>query len=192
MSNSQNNAPYGYCRCGCGEKAPLAKKNDASKGLREGQPYRFLPNHHGRLRAQAPKEKFLKALTKEGPGDCWNWGGRKRADGYGLFGYTEGHKWHRVYAHRFSYELFVGPIPAGLVIDHLCRNPSCVNPEHLEPVPHEVNIARGFSPWAVNARKTHCKRGHEFTLENTWVNTKGHRVCRTCKREYQRTWRRGN
>lgn len=82
--------------------------------------------------------------------------------------------------HRIAYELAVGPIPVGLVIDHLCRNHSCINPEHLEPVTNVENVMRGESAWARNARKTHCKRGHEFTDENT-IRRNGTRSCRQCR-----------
>ncbi len=89
-----------------------------------------------------------------------------------------------VNAHRFAYELLVGLIPVGLQIDHLCRNPSCCNPTHMEPVLPTENLRRGFSPSALNARKTHCKHGHEFTEENTYIrpSTSGWRVCKECAR----------
>lgn len=85
-----------------------------------------------------------------------------------------------VYAHRFSYELHKGPIPNGMTIDHLCKNPACVNPDHLEVVTMRENLLRGEGPAGKHARQTHCKRGHAFTPENTYTTT-GHRVCRTCK-----------
>ncbi|MGO3650436.1 HNH endonuclease signature motif containing protein [Agrococcus casei] len=84
-------------------------------------------------------------------------------------------------AHRFAYADSRGAIPEGLEIDHLCRNRSCVNPKHLEAVSKRENLARGYAVPAINARKTHCKRGHEFTAENTyrWGSS---RICRACKR----------
>lgn len=83
-------------------------------------------------------------------------------------------------AHRISYELAYGPIPAGLVIDHLCRVRHCVAPDHLELVTHAENTLRGLGPPAINARKTHCLKGHEFTPDNLYPARAGERRCRTC------------
>lgn len=94
-------------------------------------------------------------------------------------------------AHRLMYELLVGPIPAGLHLDHLCRNPACCNPRHLEAVPPKVNYLRGISPYAKNARKTRCPRGHEYTEQTTYVY-KGSRHCLPCKQERQRAYRSSN
>jgi hypothetical protein len=93
-------------------------------------------------------------------------------------------------AHRVTYALVKGPIPAGLQLDHLCRNTSCVNPNHLEAVTTRENTMRSTGLSALNAKKTHCLRGHEFTPENTYVKRgDGARVCRQCAAE--RTRREG-
>ena len=113
---------------------------------------------------------------------CWLWTGPTDQDGYGLVSIQN--KSRRV--HRLAYEMLVGPIPEGLTLDHLCRTPSCVNPAHLEPVTSRVNTLRGFNPPAINARKTHCKRGHAYTPENTMLLTKGRRFCRECHRQQTR------
>jgi hypothetical protein len=118
--------------------------------------------------------RFWEKVDK-GSGDCWTWTGAKNQNGYGLFGLGDGRIGK---AHRFSYELLVGKIPAGLVIDHLCKNRACVNPAHLEAVTYQVN----------NARKavSHCVRGHEFTPENTAILSRPEggtkRACRACFR----------
>ncbi len=111
-------------------------------------------------------------IRPEDPDACWEWIKAKDKDGYGIF---------RGRASRYSYEYFVEEIPDDLVIDHTCRNRGCVNPNHLEPVTQQVNTLRGEGPAAINARKTHCVRGHELTLENTYVyNNRGGRRCRLC------------
>ena len=107
---------------------------------------------------------------------CWVWTASQFRSGYGKF-YFEGRAQE---AHRAAYQLLVGPIPEGLVIDHLCRNRLCVNPAHLEPVTSVENVMRGESVPARRARQSHCKRGHEFTVANTYVSKRGHRTCRRC------------
>ncbi len=82
-------------------------------------------------------------------------------------------------AHRIAYELVKGPIPKSLTIDHLCRNRACINPDHLEAVTMRKNVLRGNGPTAINARKTHCKRGHPFDAANTRMSKLG-RNCRAC------------
>lgn len=85
--------------------------------------------------------------------------------------------------------MFVGPIPDGLVIDHLCRNPQCVNPMHLEPVTPEENTRRGIGGWNTRA-KTHCPQGHPYSGANLYINpTSGARVCRTCNNEKARRYK---
>lgn len=113
-------------------------------------------------------------------GPCHLWTGALSADGYGILlinGRT-------AYMPRWFYELENGAIPTGLEPDHLCRVRECVNPEHLEPVTHRVNILRGESFAAVNARKTHCPQGHEYTPENIRRQRSGGRLCRTCQSHY--------
>lgn len=107
--------------------------------------------------------------------ECWLWAAYTDRDGYGVFSIQ--HQPKR--AHRVSYELIVGKIPDGLTLDHLCRVTRCVNPYHLEPVTHKENSLRGISPWAINARKTHCPQGHPYNRANTRIYA-GERHCRKC------------
>ncbi|MFH9014005.1 HNH endonuclease signature motif containing protein [Streptomyces sp. NPDC017943] len=130
-------------------------------------------------------KRFWLNVAKRDDG-CWFWTASKNTGGYGHFMYGG----QRGNAHRFAYEALVGPIPEGLVLDHLCRVRHCVNPDHLEPVTMRVNSLRGEGPSAKNAVKTHCKQGHEFSASNTYVTPRGRRQCRTCQRSRQRTWRR--
>lgn len=108
---------------------------------------------------------------------CWLWTAANNGR-YGqicIDGRTE-------YSHRVAYEAMVGPISDGLVIDHLCRTSLCVNPDHMEPVTQRENTLRGVGPAAVNAKKTHCPAGHEYTEGNIMRISKGSRLCRECQR----------
>lgn len=119
--------------------------------------------------------------------ECWIWLGaytRGNLGNYGLFWNGK----NRIYAHRWAHEYFIGPIPAGYEVDHLCKNPNCVNPDHLEAVTRRENWLRAGSIGAINALKTHCKRGHEFTPENTYYIKSGGRMCRICKLMNERIW----
>lgn len=108
-------------------------------------------------------------------GDCWEWQG-PRARGYGRVS-IDGRMRP---AHRVAYETLVGPVPEGLVLDHLCRVRACVNPDHLEPVTNRENVLRGVGPTARHAVQTHCGKGHPFTPENTYWSEKAGRRCRAC------------
>lgn len=114
------------------------------------------------------------------PNGCVEFTGSK-----GKYGHGSVHNGERsVGAHVACYELLIGPVPEGKELDHLCRNPSCVNPDHLEPVTHKVNMERGE-----RARQTHCVNGHEFTPENTRIKKNGCRTCKACDRDrHNRTY----
>ena len=110
---------------------------------------------------------------------CWDWVGCTNY-GYGLMGYGASPHYKSSYrAHRYYYELEYGPIPEGLVIDHLCCNRKCVRPDHLEAVTRRENTLRGTNPAAMRARRTHCPQRHAYTPENIrWEGRKRH--CITC------------
>lgn len=119
------------------------------------------------------------ARTVVQPSGCWETDLSKTTKGYARIRVS---RTTRTDAHRIVYEAVFGPIPEALVIDHLCRNRGCVNPQHMEAVESRENTLRGEGPSAQNARKTHCPRDHEYTPENTYISPKGKRSCRTCLR----------
>lgn len=132
------------------------------------------------------QERFWPKVDKNAEGGCWEWTASVMAAGYGQI--NLGRRGDGIgYAHRLAYEWLVGPIPPDLVIDHVCRNRRCVNPAHLEVVTERENILRGAGGSAINALKTHCVNGHEFTPENTYVySMTGARSCRECARARDR------
>ncbi len=113
---------------------------------------------------------------------CAIWTGHINHGGYGYF--YAGNGARNQAAHRWIYEQAIGSIPPGLQIDHVksrgCTHRSCVWPQHLEVVTQAVNLLRGDSPPAQNAVKTSCPQGHEYNLENTYVDKRGRRSCRIC------------
>ena len=129
-------------------------------------------------------ERFSEKYLPEPNTGCWLWESATTR-GYGVIHIAGGVQ----YAHRFSYEHFVGPIPKGLSIDHLCRTPLCVNPAHLEPVTPRENTARGIGPSAKAARTGICKSGHDLVGDNGYRRTNGMRGCHACDRYKYRKFR---
>lgn len=141
-----------------------------------------------KLADERSRQRFEAKFTRATKG-CWEWIAAIDPSGYGRFSVKLGptRKDYRMkLAHRVSYETYSGPIPAGLDLDHLCRNRRCVNPDHLEPVTRSENLRR--SPLMGNASlsKTHCPRGHEYSAENTRVTKSDSRSCRSCERARNR------
>lgn len=132
------------------------------------------------------RERLLDRVVVDRETQCWNWTGSLNlvSSGYGRMS-VEGRVF---YTHRVAYELFVGPIPDGLQIDHLCRNTRCCNPAHLEAVTPAVNSQRGDTG-AHYGRRTHCANGHAFDELNTRIGANGERICRACMRDYKRAYR---
>lgn len=157
-THSTKQGVYVLARCRCGVerqvlRSRIVRGDSLSCGCRQVRPARVLT-------------AFLDQVDKSS--ECWLWTGLQHK-GYGR--YSDG------LAHRVSYEIHRGPIPDGLELDHLCRTPLCVNPDHLEPVTRAENMRRRA------AAKTHCINGHEYTPENTYVMAgAGYRSCRACNR----------
>lgn len=139
--------------------------------------------YHGYM-AQSTYERFSRMhLVGDG---CFDWTGSGDGKGYGKI--SVGGRMLR--AHRVSYELFVGPIPDGMTIDHLCRNRGCVKFTHLEAVSLKENVHRGDTVAARNAAKTHCPSGHEYSAENmTARSVPNRRECKICMDRQRREYR---
>lgn len=155
------------CACGCGELT-------GSK---------FVVGHQNRIRSVPVIDRFMNKIRTDGSTGCWIWMAGFKSEGYGGFGKER--------AHVVAYRLFKGPIPSGLVIDHLCRNHSCVNPQHLEAVTQQVNVLRGEGIAAKRAKQTHCVNGHEFSPGNLYFY-RGYRFCRICRKAKSLRWARKN
>ena len=126
---------------------------------------------------------------KEVKSGCWEWTACLSPQGYGQF--WDGNTY--CLAHRFSYEIKNGKIPKGLVIDHLCRNPCCVNPEHLECVTMAENTRRGALHDVIREKhrmQTHCMRGHPLDGDNLSTKRNGHRGCKKCQKMKAKEWKK--
>lgn len=144
------------------------------------------------------EERFWEKVNKAGPvnlerpelGPCWIWTAAKTPLGYGAFQWATR---HTKKAYRAAYELTIGAIPEGLVLDHLCRVPACVNPAHLEPKTNLENLMDPLSRFTghTNKYKTHCQYGHPLEGENLYADVKrGKRKCKTCRRREGREYDR--
>lgn len=136
--------------------------------------YRLIPNYD--------PQSVLAKVDYQDEG-CWEWQGNIDKYGYGTYG-NQNHMVHRV-----VYQLLIDELRPDETVDHLCYNRSCVNPDHLETVPLAVNVMRGNNPYAVNARKTECLNGHEFTEANTYIHPqRGSRHCKACNNQRSRNY----
>ncbi len=184
--------PYGKCHCGCGGDA-IAGYTDKRLGWVKGKPKRFILCHHNKSTVERRLEKY-KRVTLSG---CWEWTGAYDEDGYGLMKIAG--VMHRL--PRVSYEMFIGPIPKGLIVLHSCDNPPCFNPAHLEVGTHKKNRQDAFDRGRVTSdaikiacskrsknksTETHCRRGHEYTPQNTYITATGARYCYACARLMRR------
>lgn len=148
----------------------------------------FLPGGKGRIRRRrSESERFWEKVIRTDY--CWLWTAGK-SHGYGSFrltletaGGTKG-----IQAHRFAYKQLVGPIPDGMTLDHReCRNKLCVRPAHVVLCTNAQNVLQPDSGPGINRAKTHCKFGHEFTQENTYLVPLG-RQCQTCRKRRIKAW----
>lgn len=129
------------------------------------------------IRKRSLLERFEEKYIIEPNSGCWVWLASTNGHGYGQLAVSRSRSRG---AHRIAYELFRGPIPSGMTLDHLCRIRSCVNPDHLEIVSIRVNLLRGNGWSGRKARQTHCLRGHLLVAPNLNTTKDGGRQCRTC------------
>lgn len=129
-------------------------------------------------------QRFLAKIQRLDSG-CWQWTGFIDKAGYGRIRDGHGRAGESLYGHIVSYLIHCGPIPSNYELDHLCRNRWCVNPDHLEAVPHRINALRGEAPTVKLHRLGRCKNGHEINAQNTCFRrgTKKVVYCKICRRE---------
>jgi hypothetical protein len=168
-------------------KYPVCTRPRKSRGLCNTHYQRFrlgtldlsVVDLEPRKRGGDPFERMQRFIQPTGC--CWYWTGSLDGKGYGRI--SVGNRLVR--AHRWVYTVLVGAIPDGLMLDHLCRNKVCVNPDHLEPVTNRENLLRGRGV-VLHPVTTHCKHGHAYTPDNTRINRKGRKVCRRCESNRRR------
>lgn len=157
----------GFCRCGCGQRTETAMSTDRRVGRVKGQPRPYVEGHYNRL----PDDHY--AVVASGHATpCWVWRGATNAAGYGS---RKDPRFKSALVHRQMYERHVGPIPAGAELDHLCRNPGCCNPDHLEPVTRDVNAWRGRGTKLTpdDVRAIRASRESDRALARRFGTTKG-------------------
>ena len=170
------------CECGCGQPAPIAQRTMSWRGVVKGESMRFVPGHWRKAVGATTTSRILSRCVRDG--DCLVWTGSKTTHGYGRIRLNG--RWLLV--HRAVYEDTIGPTPSGMQVNHVrargCTSNACCNVVHLEPLMAQENNLRSDSASSVNARRTHCRRGHAFGRPNA----RGKRVCAVCHRERARQW----
>ena len=150
----------------------LAKKPNRRNG---GGPR--LGNNFEGINLEAARERFERKYAVEPNTGCWLWFGATNTRGYGSFAVVSRQPIVVVCAHRYAFTLHRGAIPEGLTLDHLCRQPACVNPAHMEAVTIEENVSRSHR---FKTLKTECAHGHPYSGANLYVSASGKRKCRAC------------
>lgn len=139
-NDATNAIPYGYCRCGCGQKTKIATKTRHRLMHVPGKPMIFINGHSLRMRVHpSPEDRLWSRVDKTGgPDACWPWMGKLNEDGYGKIRGNDSAK-SAMPVHRFAYEITCGPIQDGLLACHTCNNPPCCNPKHIYAGTHKDN-----------------------------------------------------
>ena len=173
----QRSIPARYTVCKVTECENLVGRKGARGWCtKHYQMWRLTGDPKGTTRQSESCRFWLKVSKTE---NCWIWTASKDQNGYGMFKSAR----VMVRSHRWAYEEQFGQIPEGLVLDHLCRNTSCVNPAHLEVVTNDENLERGWGRRIKTGWVNICANGHEYTAENTYINPLGRKVCRACSAE---------
>ncbi len=146
-------------------------------------------DEENKFRSRPLMDRLMAKIAFDPFSGCWLWLGSISEKGYGSIGVPVDGKIKMRYTHCVTYREFIGPVPDGLELDHLCRVRSCCNPHHCEPVTHQENCRRGLGGEPAGALKrgrTHCPKGHEYTPENTYRCHGNGRFCRQCSIERSR------
>jgi len=161
-----------------------------NENLKRRNSYRIGMNYNRAKSNLSTIDRLYYRMDIDSKTQCWNFNGTPDKDGYGCLTYSG--KTYKI--HRFSYLLFKGEIPPNYVIDHLCGNRNCYNPDHLEAVTQSENINRGHTGKKNNHQslKSSCPNGHKYTPENTYINPKSSRECRICKTAHRKADRQRN
>lgn len=170
--------PYGYCHCGCGQKTNLARQNLKQWGYIKGEPVPHLPGHNTRIKYST--ERYI--VDENG---CWVWQHNRTFGGYP---HTTDDAGKPVLAHRYEYTKKYGTIPKGYDLDHLCKNRSCINPDHCEPVTNAENIRRGKATklnWdkVREIRRLHSEGGYTYGSLGKRYGVTAQCICLIVKRK---------
>lgn len=175
--------PSGKCFCGCGGFTPIAEATRLRKGYVRGEHTKWIVGHQSRKEQRGDSGGALYVEEDRGyVTPCHIWQGMK-SSGYAIR--RDGRR-RNIRIHREKFEERHGPLPEGMVPDHLCRQRACVNVEHMEAVTRGENVLRGMHPKMIAFRNETCVQGHAKTPENGYRRANGKWVCRPCRNAYKR------